>query len=198
MPVRSFSFVGIAIILTVTGLAVTWSGSRSAVAGVPVDATSAPPPPLPASLAVALPATKPAPLPEASVVDIDWQAPRLLRRDRLAATGTRTPMTVAPVADGIRCPDGRHLPLLNGVASAPAIIREAERGPLPPVVALLVDVDGWEWYEHADGSITTSRPQRATDQRGQQTVQTLTLHIAHLPPDALVAPEPPPNPRVDR
>ncbi|MCA8977642.1 MAG: hypothetical protein KDC98_23155, partial [Planctomycetes bacterium] len=31
-----------------------------------------------------------------------------------------------------------------------------ERGALPPVVALVVDADGWEWYEHADGTMSTT------------------------------------------
>lgn len=134
----------------------------------------------------------------ASTVVIEWHQGRLRRRDRAADAGHRTPQRVEPVADGIRCPDGRCLPLLNGVASAPAIIREPERGPLPPVVALVVDADGWEWYEHADGSMTTSRPQRITDQQGRDTVQAVTLHVAHLPADAFVAPDTPPQPPTDR
>ena len=134
----------------------------------------------------------------AAPVTLEWHEGRLRRRDRAADAGRRTALRVAPVADGIRCPDGRCLPLLNGVASAPALIREAERGALPPVVALVVDADGWEWYEHADGSLTTSRPQRITDQEGHATVQAVTLHVSHLPADAFVAPDVLPTPSTHR
>ncbi|MEZ5962407.1 MAG: hypothetical protein R3F56_01050 [Planctomycetota bacterium] len=133
----------------------------------------------------------------APTVELEWHGDRLRRRDRLADAGTRTPARVDKVAAGIRCPDGTFLPLLNGVREAPGIIRESERGPLPPVVALVVDADGWEWYEHADGSMSTSRPQRLVDQQGHDQLQAVTLHVAHLPPDGLLPPEPRPQ-RNDR
>ncbi len=137
--------------------------------------------------------------PPATSVDLDLEAPQLRRRDRLARANTRTPMRVAPVAHGIRCPDGTFLPLLNGVASAPAIIREPERGPLPAVVAVLVDADGFEWYEHADASVTTSRPQRVTDQHGVSSIQTVTLHVTHNQNGARAAvPEPTSHPALSR
>lgn len=126
-------------------------------------------------------------------VELEWHDARLRRRDRLGDAGVRTPMRVAAAASGIRCPDGTFLPLLNGVRTAPGIIREAERGPLPPVVAVVVDRDGWEWYEHADGSMTTSRPQNIRDQQGRDVLQAVTLHVAHLPTDGFVAPDPRPQ-----
>ncbi len=58
---------------------------------------------------------------------------------------------------GLRCPDGSFLPLLNGVPHASPIHRSPHDGPLPPVVARRTDADGDDWYEHADGSLTTTR-----------------------------------------
>ena len=183
-------FLGLAVLLAglVAGAGVLWR--RADVEAVIAEGrppAAAPVPAPAASIAGSVVSSAPPPH-HAPVVDIDWHAPQLRRRDRLTDAGQRSPMRVEMGAHGIRCPDGRCLPLLNGVASAPAMIREPERGPLPAVIALVVDADGWEWYEHADGSMTTSRPQRTKDQLGREAVQTVTLHVATLPADALVAP----------
>ena len=70
--------------------------------------------------------------------------------------GTRIPvrLTERP-KEGIPCTDGTFLPFLNGMTWAPAIHRDPAYGPVPPPVAILVDADGVEWWEHADGSTTT-------------------------------------------
>ena len=59
---------------------------------------------------------------------------------------------------GIKCPGAGYLPLLNGVPFANQIGRAAddEGGPVPPVVAKKTGPDGIEWYEHADGSVTST------------------------------------------
>lgn len=60
--------------------------------------------------------------------------------------------------EGIACPGGGFLPLLNGVPHAPPLQRNLElAGPVPPVVGKHTDAGGDEWHVHADGSETTSR-----------------------------------------
>jgi hypothetical protein len=60
--------------------------------------------------------------------------------------------------DGIACPGGGYLPLLNGVPWAPGLSRDLRyEGPVPPVVSKFTTPDGIEWYRHADGSSTTSK-----------------------------------------
>ncbi len=133
--------------------------------------------------------TTPAPAPDASPPRSADAPPAISTELVRPPAGQRTPTRVPPTTDGIRCPDGTYLPLLNGVTSAPAIIREPERGPLPPVVARMFDAEGFEWYEHADGSMTTSRPHRIKDQLGRESVQTVTLHLARQPDAQFVGPD---------
>jgi hypothetical protein len=72
--------------------------------------------------------------------------------------GTHIEFAAAPTAAaGIPLPGGAFLPALNGVATSGAIERPAEHGPVPPVIGLTIDESGFEWYEHQDGSLTTSR-----------------------------------------
>lgn len=61
------------------------------------------------------------------------------------------------VATGIPLPGGGALPLLNGVIKASVVDRPSAHGPVPLVVAVVVDESGLEWYRHSDGSMTTSR-----------------------------------------
>lgn len=96
--------------------------------------------------------------------------------------GTRLPLTVERVRQGVRCPDGSYLPLLNGVPEAPPITRRPELGGVPPVVAILVDERGDKWYEHADGSATTTRF-RTVLADGVARVDTETVHNARIPSD---------------
>ncbi len=94
--------------------------------------------------------------------------------------GARVPRRVGRVSSGIRCPDGSHLPLLNGVPAAPPITRSPHLGPVPPVVAILVDQEGNRWYEHADGSATTTRF-RVDIVDGVARSNVETVHNARLP-----------------
>ncbi|MEM7201440.1 MAG: hypothetical protein AAF628_14310 [Planctomycetota bacterium] len=82
---------------------------------------------------------------------------------------------------GIRCPDGSFLPLLNGVPYAPQINRDPRWGPVPPVVAKRTDSGGYEWYEHADGSITTVR-WTPTTFMGEERMEPVTSHDVPLDP----------------
>ena len=123
-------------------------------------------------------------------VEVDQASGSLYRADNRHAAGRRVARAVARTDHGIRCPDGSFLPLLNGVESAPPVMRSDDRGPLAPVVAVVTDADGWDWYEHADGATTTCRPQFIVDAAGNRSVRVLTLHNA---PDRSMreAPDPP-------
>lgn len=93
-------------------------------------------------------------------------APAVLHSDgknrRSPLAPGRYPMEVPFTDKGIDCGGGRFLPLLNGMETAPALNREPNLGPVPPVVAKIVDDTGIEWYEHADGSATTTRWQHVS------------------------------------
>ncbi len=106
--------------------------------------------------------------------------------DAVRARPLPEPTVAPPEGGGILCPDGSYLPLLNGVPSAPGIIRAEEHGPLPPVVEILVDSAGYEWYRHADDSTTTSRPQFVTDANGVRSIQIITIHNAGAPADGSI------------
>ena len=72
--------------------------------------------------------------------------------------GTRIEFPTVPrVTVGIPMPDGTCLPALNGVIRSGLATRPAAVGAMPRVVGLAVDRDRFEWYEHIDGSMTTSR-----------------------------------------
>lgn len=147
-----------------------------------------------------------------------WVAVPLLRRDSVAPTPPLPAPGVEPastpqIADSdaaaipagrtdarafIPCPDGSRLPSLNGVLDPPAIQRAPEHGPLPPVIATRRDAAGNEWYEHADGSMTTTRMQAVFDARGRAAVQAITIHTTDLPADGSIramphAPRPSPT-----
>ena len=81
---------------------------------------------------------------------------------------------------GIPVGNGTYLPLLNGVPSAPVISRDESAGPVPPVIAKIVDHEGTEFWEHSDGSTTTSR-WVDTWNNGVKLRQVLTDHAARLP-----------------
>ena len=90
-------------------------------------------------------------------------SPRPLHARSNHAPGTFVPVRDLPsVTNGIPLPDGRHLPFLNGMTWCPPISRDEELGPVPPVVGLAVDAEGFEWWKHADGSATTSRYKHVT------------------------------------
>lgn len=94
--------------------------------------------------------------------------------------GSRVPMRVPWTKSGIPVGDGRFLPLLNGVPFAPPISRDPLCGPVPPVVAKIVDDEGVEYWEHADGSTTTTRFVEVKYQGETRRVVT-TDHAARIP-----------------
>jgi hypothetical protein len=104
---------------------------------------------------------------------------RVIRVDNLEAAGTRRACSVQPSSAGVECPDGTRLPLLNCLDEAPPIQVHPGVERLAPVIAIVVDADGWEWYEHADGSRTTTRLQAVESASGDApAVRPVTLHEA--------------------
>lgn len=72
--------------------------------------------------------------------------------------GTRIPMRIPYVREGIEVSPGQFLPPLNGVRledGIPAIRRDPRMPPPGPVVAKVVGPDGQEYWEHEDGSYTS-------------------------------------------
>lgn len=100
-------------------------------------------------------------------IDVRMVAGRLIRADNVDAAGTRRACRVEPSVHGIEFPDGTRLPLLNGLREAVRIESQPAAARVAPVVAILVDADGWEWYEHADGARTTSRLRAKPVEAGQ-------------------------------
>jgi len=87
------------------------------------------------------PATEPPPPP---------QAPQ-----PVAAAGTPAEDPKARIVP-ILYPDGSRQPPLNGVKAAPSLYWPKEV-PFTPVVGKFTDVQGVEWYKHADGSQSTTQ-----------------------------------------
>lgn len=110
---------------------------------------------------------------------------------------SRVPMTLPTgFKSGLPLPDGTFLPLLNGVPYAVAPARDASDGPIPPVVAKVTDQEGYEWYEHADGSMTTTRWTKTTVM-GVEKMDVVTSHTIPVPDDKALTPggvPPPKNP----
>jgi hypothetical protein len=72
-------------------------------------------------------------------------------------------LPAAEPGKGITFPDGTTLPYLNGMTWAPMVSRSRDvAAPIPPVIGLVVDQEGFEWYEHADHSTTTTRYKQVT------------------------------------
>ncbi len=72
--------------------------------------------------------------------------------------GSRIPMRVPYVGEGIQVGPGLFVPPLNGVKvedGIPAIGRNPRLPPPGPVVAKVVAADGQEYWEHQDGSYTS-------------------------------------------
>lgn len=85
---------------------------------------------------------------------------------------------------GIGCPDGSVLPLLNGVPYARPVNRDPDQGPLPPVVEIVKDAGGYDWYRHEDGSYTTARWVPMRIQSGDDVVdvsEVVTSHVVPMP-----------------
>jgi hypothetical protein len=72
--------------------------------------------------------------------------------------GSHMPLAKIPAAatgrPTIVLPDGIRLPALNGVAVS---IELYYKQPIAQVTGICVDERGFEWYEHADGALTTCR-----------------------------------------
>jgi hypothetical protein len=72
--------------------------------------------------------------------------------------GSHTPLAAMPAAGAGRhaivLPNGVRLPALNGVAASLQLRYEQ---PIAQVTGICVDDRGFEWYEHADGALTTCR-----------------------------------------
>jgi hypothetical protein len=102
-------------------------------------------------------------------------------------------MRIPFTKSGIDCGDGRFLPLLNGVPSAPKIARQREFGPVPPVVGKIVDATGVHYWLHADDSTTTTRWVEQTDANGHKSMVIVTDHAAKVP-DKFGVEMPPPGP----
>jgi len=76
---------------------------------------------------------------------------------QLEAENWDAPVPVRAPADKTRMvqlPDGTFLPALNGAVSPPAIAFRDR--PFTPITGVKVDSSGREWYEHADGSFSTT------------------------------------------
>jgi hypothetical protein len=79
------------------------------------------------------------------VVLTDHKVPRPLHRASGGVPGNRRLVGELPNVDrGIPLPDGRRLPFLNGMTWSPPVQRDAIHGPVPPVVAIVVDAEGFE------------------------------------------------------
>jgi hypothetical protein len=90
-------------------------------------------------------------------------SPKPLHRTSRYPPYTMIPITWVPeVEHGIRLPDGRKIPFLNGITAAPDLQRDPHYGPVPKIVALMVDGEGFEWWLHADNSATTTRYKQVT------------------------------------
>jgi hypothetical protein len=90
-----------------------------------------------------------------AVLDVESDSPNVLSA---MSPGTRIQLVDLPRSShGIPLPDGSFLPALNGVPRSGPVDRPSAYGPLQPVVGVVVDEKRLEWYEHQDGSMTTSR-----------------------------------------
>lgn len=147
---------------------------------------SAPPPagaadPAAVAPAPALPARGTVPREPPPPVRTDHKVPIPLHKPSGKRPGSRTPVTDLPhVDDGIRLPNGICLPYLNGMTWAPPVQRDRVHGDVPPVVATIVDAEGFEWYEHADGSVTTCMYQQVIVQ-GEPYWDPTTKHSVPVP-----------------
>jgi len=61
-----------------------------------------------------------------------------------------------PGPKSVKMPDGSYFPVLNGAFGAPAM-RWPDGFAYSPVARRFVDRDGMEWYEHKDGTYSTTQ-----------------------------------------
>ena len=97
--------------------------------------------------------------------------------------------------DGLRLPDGSMMPALNGVVAPPPLRWPVDRA-WSPIRRRFVDRRGTEWYEHADGSFTTTLLVDRSDLGHQEAV----THVVHPvdPGQATIAEDVSPGPRPRR
>jgi hypothetical protein len=124
----------------------------------------------PFALLLAIACSTPSPTPDALGAGLTWapvrpKSPILLDREqndpnvlsplpRGARVLVQSVPTPGPSDPAIVLSDGTRLPALNGVAKPPLVKTNRVTR---PVVAVVVDERGMEWFEHADGCMTTSR-----------------------------------------
>ncbi|MCY2957153.1 MAG: hypothetical protein NT107_08975 [Planctomycetota bacterium] len=102
--------------------------------------------------------------------DLDPNVLSSLPRDTRTPLATmQTPAAGTPV---LTLPNGTQLPALNGVAKPPSVKSDHT---LPAVTALLVDDRGMEWYEHADGSMSSCRYAWSTEKKRWEAVALLLV-----------------------
>ncbi len=121
----------------------------------------------------------------------------------LHVKSTHLPGTIIPVKNlpavenGIPLPGGGFLPFLNGMTYSPQLHRDPRFGPVPPVTAKLVDAEGYEWWMHEDGSVTTSIYQQITvpgstywDSATKHAVAAPQTMVQHTEPSQVDPPRP--------
>jgi hypothetical protein len=79
----------------------------------------------------------------------------------------------------VRFPDGTWLPALNGAIGAPAVVWPKDV-PFAPVVKIVRDAQGLDWWSHADGSWSTSIMSETT-RRGVKQIEPITRHYLPVP-----------------
>jgi hypothetical protein len=175
-----------------------------AVAGIGLAIESGTPV-APESKPAAAPGQTPAPEPETAKAELpvapaQETKPGLLHQDgknqRSPLAPGRYPMKVPFSKSGIPCGDGRFLPLLNGMETAPSLGRDPHLGPIPPIVGKIVDATGIEWWEHEDGSASTSRYRHMEvldPKTGRKTFywDPTSEHVARQPDANAMTPPPP-------
>ncbi len=100
--------------------------------------------------------------------------------------GSRIPMRIPFVREGIEVGPGLFVPPLNGVKvedKIPAIGRDPRLPPPGPVVAKVISPDGQEYWEHEDGSYTSCTYSRIQKPDGteQEIVATQHGHLESRP-----------------
>ncbi len=118
--------------------------------------------------------------------------------ERSAPEPTRSPRESHKM---VRFPDGTWLPALNGAMGAPAVVWPKDV-PFAPVVKIVRDAQGVDWWSHADGSWSTSIMSETT-RRGVKQIEPITRHYLPMPtaptePTVEIPPEKPTEKPIGR
>ncbi len=144
---RSKLLPGLAILVGL-GSFLLWAGRRAAHAPSDTQTSQAPAPAVePATAEVQRPATAPAEPIATPAPGEDTRPPA----DQPHGGQIQTERGGKP--GWITYPDGSTRQALNGVTANVAALWDAGR-PFSPIVGTFLD-RGWEWYRHADGSLST-------------------------------------------